>query len=87
MSEALRKKFKIPDTYTRDGKLTNWFRKHLGMVNLEGVYARDTTFRDTLTKKGTNIYYPSMLLVFPDKCIQIILPDEGIDICDISKIN
>lgn len=74
MSEELRKKFNIPDHYTRDYKLTTWFKKHFGMIDLEGVYMCDDpeTVRGPLTQSGTMIY-DDIVLVFPDRRVEMVV--------------
>lgn len=77
MSENLRKKFNIPDHFTRDWKLTTWMRAHLGMTDLEGVYFDDEPIdvRDGLTQAGTTVY-GAMWFVFPDRMVEV---SHGID--------
>jgi hypothetical protein len=70
MSEYFRKLYNIPDEYTRDGKLTLWFQKHLHMQELEGVYLRDVIGnRGTLTKTGCVITNEEALLVFKNNTV------------------
>lgn len=76
MSEYMRNKHKIPDSYSKDLKLTNWFKKNLGMSNLEGVYLQDFMNRGTLTKTGTTVWNNQAILSFPTHSVMMSVSED-----------
>ena len=56
----LRKRFNIPDNFSKDTHLGNWMRKNF-TSECEAVFIRDKEDRGTLTRKGSCFHHTEIL--------------------------